>query len=292
MSTTAYSNHARSGFADGTNYDQYRPSFPEGSVNILLEAVRVADLPGAAIVDLGAGTGKFTEILARRHEEFRITAVEPHEGMRQVLQAKHLKNVEVKEGMANQIPVDDHTVDAVIVAQAFHWFANVESLREFHRVLKPHGALGLVWNIEDYNAARSHVAATSWEAELQDLTWSFDDGAPRYRHEKWKEVFDKQLKSNPLSIIATADPLFSLPLAAHECKWTVWLTKDDLMKRYWTLSQVAVLEGDEKEKTRQAFLKALESPDVEVNQKGEIAVHGSTYSFWTTKIPSEPQPMD
>ena len=75
MSATAYSDHARSGFADGANYDQYRPSFPEASVDTLLKAVRVAGLAGANIVDLAAGTGKFTEILARRDEGFRITAV-------------------------------------------------------------------------------------------------------------------------------------------------------------------------------------------------------------------------
>jgi hypothetical protein len=127
--------------------------------------------------------------------------------------------------------------------------------------------LGLIWNIEDCklptlnqlptwppltyfppdNAARSHAAATSWEKELQDLTWTFEDGSPRYRHEQWKEIFDQQLKSNPLSIIAASDPLFSLPLAAHEGKWTVWLSKDDLQKRYWTLSQIAVLQGEQKE---------------------------------------------
>ncbi|KAI9668153.1 MAG: hypothetical protein M1821_000973 [Bathelium mastoideum] len=292
MAAAEYSDHARSGFADGASYDQYRPSFPEESVNTLLEAVRVSGVPGAHVVDLGAGTGKFTELLAQRHEDFRITAVEPHEGMRQVLEAKQLKNVHVENGISNKIPVKDQSVDAVIVAQAFHWFANDESLREFHRVIKPHGCLGLIWNIEDYNAARSHAAATAWEAELQNLTWSFDDGSSRYRHEKWKEVFDKQLKSNPLSLVLAANPLFSLPLASHECKWTVWLSKDDLMKRYWTLSQIAVLQGEEKEKTRQTFLKALEKPDVEVNEKGEIALHGSTYSFWTSKIPSEPQSME
>lgn len=116
----------------------------------------------------------------------------------------------------------------------------------FERI--PKYLIGLTLSILNTdNAARTHVTTTSWEAELLDLTWSFNDGNPRHRHEKWKEVFDKQLKSNPLSIVATADPLFSLPLASHECKWTVWLTKDGLMKRYWTLSQIAVLEGDEKE---------------------------------------------
>jgi SAM-dependent methyltransferase len=122
MSNDTYSDRAHSGFADGTAYDQYRPSFPAESVEVLLEAVRVAGVAEAKVVDLGAGTGKFTEILARRNERFRITAVEPHQGMRQVLEAKQLANVVVQEGMANRIPVQDQSVDAVIVAQVRQTF--------------------------------------------------------------------------------------------------------------------------------------------------------------------------
>ena len=120
ITTAAYSDYARSGFADGANYDQHRPSFPEESVDTLLKAVRVGGVIGAKIIDVGAGTGKFTEILARRHENFQIVAVEPHEGMRSVLQAKDLKNVNVMEGLSNRIPVEDQSFDAVIVAQVRH----------------------------------------------------------------------------------------------------------------------------------------------------------------------------
>lgn len=69
------------------------------------------------MVDLAAGTGLFTEALARQQEEFNIIAVEPHDDMRRELEKKKLPRVEVRKGWANQIPVDQGSADAVFVAQ-------------------------------------------------------------------------------------------------------------------------------------------------------------------------------
>lgn len=66
---------------------------------------------------LTAGTGKFTECLARRPEGYSIIAVEPHANMRKVLDDKHLQGVRVKDGLSTSLPLDDESVDAVIVAQ-------------------------------------------------------------------------------------------------------------------------------------------------------------------------------
>lgn len=142
----------------------------------------------------------------------------------------------------------------------------MDALREIHRVLKPHGALGMVWNIEDvgrtaishsllgsdqllikYNAPRGHKATTEWEGKLHDLTWTFQDDAPRYRHEEWRKVFDKQSKSTPLSLIIPSEQLFSLPLAETQEPFEVRLSKEKLWERYNTLSQIAMLEGEERE---------------------------------------------
>lgn len=60
-------------------------------------------------------------------------------------------------------------------------------------------------------------------------------------------MFDEQVKSTPLSIIIASDPLFSLPLAEHVEKNEVWLAKDALWDRFNTLSQIAMLEGEERE---------------------------------------------
>ena len=104
---------AQTGFAN----DTHRPSFPAESVNELLQQVRVAGKSGAHVVDLAAGTGKFTELLTTRPEEYRVTAIEPHPDMRQVLEGKHLKAVDVMDGLSTSIPLPDESVDAVIAAQ-------------------------------------------------------------------------------------------------------------------------------------------------------------------------------
>lgn len=132
-------------------------------------------------------------------------------------------------------------------SQAFHWFATKDVLKELHRVLKPHGALGLLWNIEDYNAPRDHEAATPWEAKIQDLTWSFDDKEPRFRHLQWRKVFDEQSKSTPLSLIIASEQYFSLPLGEYQEPFTTWLPKEKVWERYSTISHIAVLEGEARE---------------------------------------------
>lgn len=171
--------------------------------------------------------------------------------------------------------------------QAFHWFANRAALEEIHRVLRPHGVLGMIWNIEDWNAPRSHQATTTWEAKVQDLTWTFNDNQPRFRHEQWREVFEEQSKSTPLSLLKAGDQLFSLPLGEHLEPFETWLPKEKIWERYSTISHIAVLQGEERERTHRSFMHALNGLEVETNEKGEVAVHGNTYIIWTSKIPEE-----
>ena len=108
---------ARKGFSGGAAYDQDRPAYSATAVQILLENLGISGKAGAKVLDLAAGTGKFTEALAGRDERYEIIAVEPVEGMRNVLIKKSLPRVTVKDGRADAIPLDDGTVDAVIVAQ-------------------------------------------------------------------------------------------------------------------------------------------------------------------------------
>jgi hypothetical protein len=87
---------------------------------------------------------------------------------------------------------------------------------------------------------------TEWEFQIRDLTWALDDNLPRYRHEKWRQCFDDQLASTPFSL-TSVDPLFSLPLGEDSVDFETWLSRDDIWKRYRTLSQIAVLEGEKLE---------------------------------------------
>lgn len=122
--------------------------------------MRLADKPHARIVEVAAGTGKFTEALAARHEGFEVVAVEPHAEMRRALEAKRLNGVTVRAGRAEALreamngierreDEEEAWADGVVVAQAFHWFAGEEALGQLGGVLKTGGVLGLVWNIDD-----------------------------------------------------------------------------------------------------------------------------------------------
>ena len=128
---------------------------------------------------------------------------------------------------------------------------------------------------------------TGWEARVRDLTWTFDDNKARYRHEQWRQIFDEQLESNPLSINA-ADPLFSMPLGENSVPFEIWLSKEDIWKRYRTISHISVLEGEQLERTRNVFFAALDEKDVQADEHGRVAVHGKTVFAWTTRIPGGP----
>ena len=108
---------ATSGFFSALDYDTHRPSYPESAVSAFLSALKIAGVQGARIIDLGAGTGKFTEILAARGEGFEILAHEPHDGMREQLMRKRLKGVAVGSQSAENLGVEEQWADAVICAQ-------------------------------------------------------------------------------------------------------------------------------------------------------------------------------
>lgn len=162
---------------------------------------------------------------------------------------------------------------------------------------------GLILNAD--NAPRSWTTETQWESKIRDITWSFDDNHPRFRHERWREVFDKQLSTTPLRIQA-AEPLFSLPIGEDSVKFSIWLSRDAIWERYHTLSQISNLEAEqravinlkipdrvvnadhEQQDTKTKVIEATEKSDAERNEKGELALHGRTVFCWTNAVPSDP----
>src|SRR5687768_6626315 len=104
---------AARGFERGAaDYEEGRPGYPAAVV----EAIGVS--AGFDAVDLGAGTGKFTRLLATAGAS--VVAVEPVEAMRLVFR-EVLPNVEVVDGTGESIPLPDASADVVTAAQAFHW---------------------------------------------------------------------------------------------------------------------------------------------------------------------------
>ncbi len=121
-------------------YERARPEYP-------VEAVRwLVGEKAVDVVDVGAGTGKLTRgLVALGH---RVTAVEPLPEMLAHLRVA-VPGVAAFEGSAEALSLPDASADVVVCAQAFHWFDQEAALREFARVLRPGGRVGLVWNTRD-----------------------------------------------------------------------------------------------------------------------------------------------
>lgn len=115
--TSKIANAVQKGFTNASSYDQHRPSYPPEAVEDLLKHMQVNGLTAARIVDLAAGTGKFTELLASRGDCYEILAVEPQADMRKELAKKDLKGVTIFDGEAVNMPVESQSIDAVIAAQ-------------------------------------------------------------------------------------------------------------------------------------------------------------------------------
>ncbi|MDQ6747360.1 MAG: class I SAM-dependent methyltransferase, partial [Candidatus Dormibacteraeota bacterium] len=131
---------ARSFGAAAAEYERGRPGYPREAIDWLLPA-------GAQrVLDLGAGTGKLTRDLHARGLE--TVAVEPSRLMREEFR-RALPAVVPIAGTAEDIPLADASVDAVLVAQAWHWVDVSRAVPEVARVLRPRGTLGLVWNLRD-----------------------------------------------------------------------------------------------------------------------------------------------
>jgi SAM-dependent methyltransferase len=168
---------AAKGFANGADtYVRGRPDFPPAALAWLREDLGLK--PGKTVIDLGAGTGKFTRLLVETGA--MVTAVEPVAAMRNRM-LHDLPDVTALQGDAQHIPFPDSCADALICAQAFHWFANAESLAEIRRVLKPGGVLGLIWNVRDQSV--------DWVRKLTAIVDAYEGEAPRYDGGEWRAAF-------------------------------------------------------------------------------------------------------
>jgi ubiquinone/menaquinone biosynthesis C-methylase UbiE len=125
-------------------YERRRPTYPADVVAWLAD--RLGLRPGATVVDVGAGTGKLTRDLVPTGA--RVLAVEPLAEMRAQLETA-VPDAGVLSGSAEELPLAEGSVDAVVAASAFHWFDPGRALPEIHRVLKPGGALATLGNGRD-----------------------------------------------------------------------------------------------------------------------------------------------
>jgi ubiquinone/menaquinone biosynthesis C-methylase UbiE len=136
---------AAAGFGAAADvYERARPGYPDAAVTFLADRLDLRR--GRTVLDLAAGTGKLTRALVSTGA--RVVAVEPVDAMRAQLE-RVVPDATSMAGTAEAIPFADASVDAVTVAQGFHWFDALPALAEIHRVLRPGGSLALVWNSRD-----------------------------------------------------------------------------------------------------------------------------------------------
>jgi SAM-dependent methyltransferase len=168
---------AAAGFDRGADtYVRGRPDFPPAAVGWLRDDLGLR--PAKTVVELGAGTGKFTRLLVETGAA--VIAVEPSVAMLERL-CRELPEVTVLRGKAQAIPLANASADAVICAQAFHWFASAAALAEIHRVIRPGGVLGLIWNVRD--------ESVQWVRKLTAIMAPHEGDAPRYYHGEWRRIF-------------------------------------------------------------------------------------------------------
>jgi SAM-dependent methyltransferase len=174
---------AARGFARcAAGYDRGRPEYPAEAVAWLAERLGLG--PGRRVLDLAAGTGKLTRpVLATGAE---VTAVEPVAEMR----ARIGPGADVLDGTAEAIPLADGAADAVTVAQAFHWFDGEAALGQIHRVLRPGGALALVWNRRPLD--------DEVHAEIERLIAPHRGSTPARASGAWPNAFEHTTFFGPL----------------------------------------------------------------------------------------------
>jgi ubiquinone/menaquinone biosynthesis C-methylase UbiE len=232
-------------------YNAVRPSYPVEAVEAILN--QVTTTKPCRILDLAAGSGIFTKLIFEHKQSanVEIFAAEPVAGMREIF-TQSLPHVPIVEGFSTALPYSDDFFDVVTVAQAFHWFADKESITEIHRVLKKKtacgtaGKLALIWNLES--------ADEEWVGKLRDLYEPYDSDVPQYRKGEWENVFRDQ-------------QLFEYPLSKQMFRQNMLVSQPEVWSRVLSKSYITAL-GEEEQKVLKD--KVVNLVEVEYAEKFSI----------------------
>ncbi|WP_205843659.1 class I SAM-dependent methyltransferase [Nakamurella deserti] len=216
-------------------YDRLRPGYPDAAVDWLL------DPAARTVAEIAAGTGKLTDSLVARR--LTVVAVEPDAAMLAVLRRRH-PTVTAHRAPAEQLPLADASVDAVVVAQAWHWFDPVRAWSEVRRILRPGGRLGLIGHIP--------TPTQPWEHELAAMDLS---------------------RPAPVDPHAGPEPDAPGPAGVRtetaSFPWVRRITPDDLAELYGTYSAYAVLPPAERRRRLMALAAVARA---EAHRRGTATV--------------------
>jgi SAM-dependent methyltransferase len=248
---SAIPEEAALGFQRGAvAYERGRPGYPDAAIDLLGQELDIG--PGRVAVDLAAGTGKLTRALLRLGAE--LVAIEPVASMREQLE-RAVPGVTVLDGTAERMPLGDGSVNAVFVAQAFHWFDVPAAAAEIHRVLSPGGGLGVVRNEWDESVA--------WIVEMRALTAQYSGRRERDRSDEWRDVLGTTGLFSPIS-----EQVFPNP---------VRVDPDALRDRVASLSFVALLDDEPRE-------RLLDAVSNLVAERGLVAADGLLDTPYRTHV--------
>ncbi|WP_067499800.1 class I SAM-dependent methyltransferase [Actinoplanes sp. TFC3] len=205
MSSEPQPSGALSFGAAASQYERGRPPYPSQALDWLLPAGR------PKVLDLGAGTGKLTRQIAARGLD--VTAVDPSAEMLDQLRAV-LPGVPTHVGTAEAIPLPDHSLDAAVCAQAWHWVDPHRAIPELARVLSPGATLALIWNLRDER--------TDWVRRLGEII-----GSPEMERD------------------ARMNPPFG-PVERRDFPWTHRLTADQLLDMVASRSYIILLSDTDR----------------------------------------------
>jgi SAM-dependent methyltransferase len=240
------------GFEVGAEaYERGRPGYPTEAVHRLVHDLRIER--GTRVLELAAGTGKLTRMLEPTGAW--IVAVEPVDGMRREFR-RYLPDVTLVAGTAEAIPMRDASVDAAVVAQAFHWFDGPVALMELHRVLRPGGRLALVWNVRDETDELARAMTEFFDR--------YRRGVPQHRDRLWQRAFDETELFTPLQTV-------SFP---HEQR----LDLHGLRDRAMSVSFMATLPQEDQERAREELLALV------ADRGNEIVLPYRTDVHWCQRL--------
>lgn len=259
MNTPSHSIHHAAAEGYQANADRYvkgRPDYPPEITTWLRDTIGLH--AGMTVIDLGAGTGKFTPRLLETGAQ--VIAVEPVAQMLEKLSAA-LPQVKTLAGTAESIPLPDESVDAVVCAQSFHWFATPKALAEIQRILKPGGKLGLVWNMRD--------ARVSWVRKLNQIVDRHEGDAPRFYTGEWRKLFPFK------GLDALQGQVFML---GHQ-----GAVEDVIFNRVRSTSFIAALPLEQQEQVIEQ-IRQLVAEEGELQGKDSVTVPYQTKAYFTTKL--------
>lgn len=238
-------------------YEKGRPDYPETAIAHFITALKLES--GKQVVDLAAGTGKLSKAL--QESGVALVGVEPVLEMRKVF-SRQLPEIPILEGTAEKIPLEDASIDCVVVGTAFHWFDGERALNEIARVLKPRGRLGLIWNIFDNHAAWVQEVRALLEREMPEQNRTHDSL-------EWKEAFDMSTRFGPLLHLSYS---YCFPGTAQ-----------DVINRVFSAKVLGMLSAEKREEIVSRVLHILDThPSTRGKETFDIPYRIEIY--WTQKL--------